>query len=186
MKIAFLYISYKVIYVLELEWRGEKAVLVIEIALQNIFLGCILFNFSRCIFITLCVRVGRCLNSHLKLEKSVTVQSQLSFSKWFKRKGFFFFQMKLLILKGIFGSFSAWNFCSSVWKEWCRDCWVRAEEAAWGPGRRTDFTLTPVISLPGSWSACLVASFRFFIWNITAHLEVLFISLPFKLLHPNY
>ena len=26
------------IYVLELEWRGEKAVLVIEIALQNIFL----------------------------------------------------------------------------------------------------------------------------------------------------
>ena len=24
MKIAFLYISYKVIYVLELEWRGEK------------------------------------------------------------------------------------------------------------------------------------------------------------------
>ena len=78
------------IYVLELEWRGEKAVLVIEIALQNIFFGCILFNFSRCIFITLCVRVGRCLNSHVKLEKSVTVQSQLSFSKWFKRKGFFF------------------------------------------------------------------------------------------------
>lgn len=41
------------IYVLELEWRGEKAVLVIEIALQNIFFGCILFNSLRCIFITL-------------------------------------------------------------------------------------------------------------------------------------
>ena len=180
------------IYVLELEWRGEKAVLVIEIALQNIFFGCILFNFSRCIFITLCIQVGRCLNSHLKLEKSVTVQSQLSFSKWFKRKVFFFFfsQMKLLVLKGIFGSVSAWNFCSSVWKGWCRDCLVRAGEAAWGPGRKTDFTLTPVISLPGSWSACLLASFRFLIWNKRSpflfHLEVLFFSLPFKFLHPNY
>ena len=150
MKIAFLYISYKVIYVLELEWRGEKAVLVIEIALQNIFLGCILFNFSRCIFITLCVRVGRCLNSHLKLEKSVTVQSQLSFSKWFKRKGFFFSRWSCSFLKGYLEVSLPGTFAQVFGKD-------DAETAGWGQKRLHGVLEGEQISLWLQWFHCLAA-----------------------------
>ena len=150
MKIAFLYISYKVIYVLELEWRGEKAVLVIEIALQNIFLGCILFNFSRCIFITLCVRVGRCLNSHLKLEKSVTVQSQLSFSKWFKRKGFFFSRWSCSFLKGYLEVSLPGTFAQVFGKD-------DAETAGWRQKRLHGVLEGEQISLWLQWFHCLAA-----------------------------
>lgn len=139
------------IYVLELEWRGEKAVLVIEIALQNIFFGCILFNFSRCIFITLCIRVGRCLNSHLKLEKSVTVQSQLSFSKWFKRKVFFFFsRWSCSFLKGYLEASLPETFAQVFGKD-------DAETAWWGQERLHGVLEGKQISLWPQWFHCLAA-----------------------------